>query len=243
MKEIIKQFLHRTKLYPLARHYYRRVNRASRAERRFARAFYGQFVAAGDLCFDIGANVGQTTEALTALWARVIAVEPNPLCTPALQWQFGRNRDVTIVEKAIGAAAGTATLHFEGTASTASLREDWPFENKSARTVEVITLDALIEQYGQPKLCKVDVEGFEVEVFRGLSRPIPVVYFEMHRNELERARQVIAHLGSIGTIESANVTSGLNEAWLFERWLPPGEFVARLDSIPELANAVVRMNA
>src|SRR6266581_268182 len=113
-KESIKQFLHRTNLYPLARHYYRRVNKASRHERRFAKAFYEQFVGPGDLCFDIGANVGQTTEALAAVRARVIAVEPNPLCTPVLKWQFGRNADVTIVEKAIGAAPGTATLHFEG---------------------------------------------------------------------------------------------------------------------------------
>jgi FkbM family methyltransferase len=242
-KSGFKRFLHRTNLYPRVRHYYRLVNRSARRERRVGRAFYQELVEPGDLCFDIGANVGQTTEALTACGARVIAVEPNPLCGPVLRWQFGRNPKVTIVEKAVGAAAGTATLHFDGTASTASLRTDWPFPNRSSRTVEVTTLDLIMREFGRPKLCHVDVEGFENQVFQGLSRPIPIVYFELHRNELERARAVLARLSSVGEIESVNLTSLDNQGWLFERWLGLEELEKRLEEMPETANAVVRMKA
>ena len=39
-------------------------------------------------------------------------------------------------------------------------------------TVSVITLDDLIAQYGEPAFCKIDVEGYELEVLRGLSRPL-----------------------------------------------------------------------
>ena len=240
-KSGLKRFLHRTNLYPRVRHYYRLVNRSARRERRVLRTFYRELVKPGDLCFDIGANVGQTTEALTACGARVIAVEPNPLCGPVLRWQFARNPNVTIMEKAVGAMVGTATLHLDGTASTASLRADWPFANPSSRTVEVTTLDAMIEAFGRPKLCHVDVEGFETEVFKGLSQPIPIVYFELHRDELERAREVMARLASIGEIESVNLTSLDNEGWLFERWLSEEEMESRLAEMPETANAVVKM--
>ena len=44
--------------------------------------------------------------------------------------------------------------------------------------VPVTTLDALIDRYGLPAFCKIDVEGFEEAVVRGLSRPIPSVSFE-----------------------------------------------------------------
>jgi FkbM family methyltransferase len=241
IKERLKQLLQRAHLYPWARHCYRRLDLASRRDRRVTRELYRQFVQPGDLCFDIGANVGQTTEALTACGARVIAVEPNPMCLPALNWQFGRNRDVTILEKAIGAEPGSATLHFQGTASTASLRTDWPFENTSARKVEVTTLDALIAQFGRPKLCKVDVEGFEVEVFKGLSQPISIVHFEMHRGELDRARAVLAKLASLGAPCSANVTTGGNDGWIFNQWLDLPQLLDRLGEIPALSNAVVKM--
>jgi FkbM family methyltransferase len=239
-KSHVKELLQRAHLYPWARHCYRLLHGPSRRDRRVTRDFYRQFVQPGDLCFDVGANVGQTTEALTTLKAKVIVVEPNPMCLPTLKWQFGNNRNVTIVEKALGAGPGSATLHFEGTASTASLRTDWPFEANSSRTVELTTLDALIAEFGKPKLCKVDVEGFEVEVFKGLNQPIPIVYFEMHKGELDRARTVLTKLGSLGASCTANVTTGGNDEWIYDQWLDLEELSQRLDEIPVLSNAVVR---
>jgi len=44
--------------------------------------------------------------------------------------------------------------------------------------VKVITLDELIETHGIPAFVKIDVEGYEAEVFAGLSRAIQVVCFE-----------------------------------------------------------------
>ena len=41
----------------------------------------------------------------------------------------------------------------------------------AAETVPVTTLDALIAEHGPPRFVKIDVEGHEAEVLRGLSRP------------------------------------------------------------------------
>ena len=40
------------------------------------------------------------------------------------------------------------------------------------------TLDKLIEEYGNPVFIKIDVEGFEFEVLKGLSKPVKMLSFE-----------------------------------------------------------------
>jgi len=44
--------------------------------------------------------------------------------------------------------------------------------------VEVATLDDLIQRHGEPAFCKIDVEGFELDVLTGLSRPVRALSFE-----------------------------------------------------------------
>jgi FkbM family methyltransferase len=238
----LKPAMYRTGLYAPARHVYRRINPAVRRERALSRVFYRGLIEPGDLCFDIGANVGQTTEALADCGARVISVEPNPLCIPVLEWQFGRNPRVTLVKKAVGAELGSDILNYNGTDSTASIRKDWLLANRTSAVVEVTTLDQLISEYGRPKLCKVDVEGFETEVFKGLNRPIPLIYFEVHRQEIHRAREVLSRLSHLGRIEAANLTDIDHSAWLFDRWVTLDVFSEQLEErVPGIANAVLKM--
>ena len=42
----------------------------------------------------------------------------------------------------------------------------------------VTTLDKLIEQYEVPSFIKIDVEGYELEVLKGLTRLVPALSFE-----------------------------------------------------------------
>jgi FkbM family methyltransferase len=238
----LKSAIKHSGLYPLARHWYRRTAPSARRERAALRRFYGQLIEPGDLCFDIGANVGQTTEALVDCGARVIAVEPNPQCIPILRWQFGRDPRVTLVQKAIGAAGGSVTLNFRGTESTASVLADWPFGNNESQTVELTTLDDLISQFGRPRLCKVDVEGYEVEVFKGLSQAIPIIDFEIHPGALHWAREVLKRLSTIGRITAADIAAQHHGGWIFPDWVGLEEFHRRLEAKPAgMEDAVIRM--
>ena len=45
-------------------------------------------------------------------------------------------------------------------------------------TVGLTTLDALVTRFGEPAFCKIDVEGFDLEVLQGLSRPLRALSFE-----------------------------------------------------------------
>ena len=243
MKSAIKSALQALGVYSPARTLYRAVSRSHRTERRLRRDFFSQFVSPGDLCFDIGANVGQTIEALRACGATVLALEPNPNCLPALRHQFARDPKVSLVGKAVGDRPGKATLHFSGTAATASLRDDWNRRDDQRVEVEIVTLDELIGAYGLPRLLKVDVEGFEVQVFQGLGRPVPIVYFEMHAGETAAVGRILARLGSLGPIEGVNLISEDHSTWLWPDWPSADDAMHRLEAPPAVANVIVRMRS
>lgn len=207
------------------------------------RRFYRQFVSPGDLCFDVGAHVGNRTAALLAVGARVVAAEPQPLLVKTLQRLYGRRKDLTILPLALGAKAGSSSLLISTSNPTVStLSSAWVAEvSKSpsfARTewddraeVETTTLDALIAAYGLPVFCKIDVEGYELEVLRGLSQPLALLSFEYLPPVVDRA---IACLNRL--MELADYRFNLIESEFprFELpvWVSAHELAARLEAMP-----------
>ena len=74
------------------------------------RRFYSEFVHAGDLCFDVGAHVGNRVRCWRRLGARVVAIEPQADFVRVLRWLYGNDAQVEIVPLAVGRAAGSAEL-------------------------------------------------------------------------------------------------------------------------------------
>lgn len=152
--------------------------------------FFGEFIGPDDIAFDIGAHVGSRVRAWRKLGAQVIAVEPQPDCLRVLRVLYGRKPDVAIVPLAVGSRPGRARMNVStATPTVSSMSEDWiesvATESSFARVrwdrateVEVTTLDDLIARHGEPVFCKIDVEGFEVQVLKGLSRPLRALSFE-----------------------------------------------------------------
>ena len=229
-------------IYPALRSFYHTVSPSIRRERSRRQQLYAEFVTPGSLCFDIGANVGQSTESLIDCGARVVALEPNPVCHPALKWQFGRDHRVTIVGKGASSKPGELDLHVCGTDSRASVREGWFGGLNDSVRIPVTTLDDLIADYGKPSYCKVDVEGFEVEVFQGLTQPIRTISFEINSPELDRAEGVLAHCRGIDPTAEARLADAHQTAWTWDAWFPLEVTRQRLrESCPSLCNLFVRM--
>lgn len=165
------------------------VSPAAFRQRRRMRDFYAGFIRPGDLCFDVGANLGDRTAVFLRLGARVVAVEPQARCRRRLLRRFGRNPRVVLVPRALGAQPGAAEMKVSEADTISSLSADWiarvqasgrfaGYAWNQTERVEVTTLDALIREHGTPAFCKIDVEGFEAEVLKGLSAPLRAVSFE-----------------------------------------------------------------
>ena len=79
------------------------------------------------------------------------------------------------------------------------------------------TLDHLIRDFGVPFYIKVDVEGYEPAVIRGLSRPVPLISFECNLPEFaDEAEECIARLVHLSP--TARFNYAIEE--------PPTEFVS-----------------
>ena len=65
--------------------------------------------------------------------------------------------------------------------------------------VAVTTLDALVAAHGPPAFVKIDVEGYELEVLKGLSRPVPALSFEIVAERLSAAEACVERLETLGS--------------------------------------------
>ena len=204
--------------------------------------FYRKFIQPDDLCFDIGAHVGNRIRAFSDLSARVVAVEPQPECNRVLRKRYGAHPQVTLVEKAIGTEVGTQQLFISQWNPTVStLSNDWITAVKAlgafadvqweeSIAVEVTTLDALIEEYGKPAFCKIDVEGYEFEVLRGLTVPIRAISFEYTPVTEEVSQRCLRRLDELGNYQF-NWSLGETHSFQSKHWLTYDEMSEILKGI------------
>jgi FkbM family methyltransferase len=217
------------------------IYRANPLKRRRSRAFYGQFIGLGDLAFDIGAHLGDRVQAWLDLGAKVVAVEPQPHLVRLLKLLYGANPSVTLLDQAVGDRPGCAELLINRRNPTLStLSADWaatvaasprfPGERWDERIeVPVTTLDAMIETYGLPCFCKIDVEGFEEAVLAGLSQPLPCLSFEFISETGDRTLGCLERLEALGAYRY-NVALGEARHLLFGDWCDRDALVRWLEA-------------
>ncbi len=207
--------------------------------RRGLRRRYREFLRPGDLAFDVGAHVGNRTRCFLGLGARVVAIEPQPAFAAWLRWQFRSEPGVTVVEAALGAAPGRATLLISRRTPTVStLSAGWTERVRRAesfagvtwqdrREVALTTLDDLILRHGRPRFCKLDVEGSEALALRGLSAPIGALSLEYVPAAIGVALEAVERLAGLGCYRF-NVTRGERMRWLWPEWRTAPETLAWL---------------
>ena len=230
--------LHRSLTY-----YYGDDDRAAAAD-----ALYRRFVRPGDLVLDIGAHVGDRVASFRRLGARVVAVEPQPLCVRALEALYGDDDQVTVVPAACGAQDGILPLHVNTANPTvSSLSSDFLSAADGAQgwaqevwdseiTVRVVTADGLIRRYGTPAFVKIDVEGYEDQVLAGLSTSPPALSFEFTIIAREVADRCLDRLEQLG-VDGYDVSLGDSMDLTFGRWLSRREIADHLAALPAEANA------
>jgi FkbM family methyltransferase len=225
-----------------------RIYHGDRAREAAMDRLYGRYLGRGDLAFDIGAHVGDRVSSFRRLGCRVVALEPQPLCQRLLRLIHGRDAQVRLVAAAAGSRPGSALLHVNRSNPTVSTvsrafvgaadgAPGWEGQQWDAcMEVPVVTLDQLVAEHGLPRFVKIDVEGVEPEVLRGLSYPVPALSFEFTTIQRQAAHACLAILGALGAYRF-NVALGESQRLEFAQPLGARSVGAWLDALPAAANS------
>ena len=207
---------------------------------------------ANDLIFDIGANRGHKTEMFLRLGARVIAVDPDESNNEVLRQNFLSYRvkkmPVTLVKKAVSSQSGVETMWIDEPGSAKNtLNSKWVetlrsdshrfgqvLEFRDKIEVETTTLDDLIRLYGRPFYVKIDVEGHEPGVLRGLTGVVPFISFEVNLPEfLPEAKECVALLQALHPTGTFNYTIDCRTAMSSASWVSGETFLSLMDDLRE----------
>lgn len=188
----------------------------------------------GDLVFDVGANVGKNTDIYLQNKCKVICVDPQPSCINILNTKFSNNWDVKIEQVGLSSKEDILDFYICSTAdSISTCSKDWinkgrfsyrNFNWDQKIKVPVTTLDNLIKKYGKPKFIKIDVEGFEFEVLKGLTTPVKFISFELNSELFDKAVNCINYLTNLG-YKNFNFSIAETSEFAFKEWLSADEFI------------------
>ena len=195
---------------------------------------FAQLVKRGDTVFDIGANVGYTMLIFSHLVGpdgKVVAMEPGRRAFAGLARNAEKLSNVALLQVAASDRVGEATFHETPMSDISSLEH---VAGAVEFSVPTTTADRVAQQQGAPDFVKIDVEGHEPSVLRGLAgligsaRP-PILLFEALDKRLrEECVATIASLAaepapifrlrSDGTLASDLEGPGTNDYLFVPAW-------------------------
>jgi FkbM family methyltransferase len=201
LKTLTRAVLRRVGIIPFL-HGIRMLWHSSDYEDKFAAALLGS-VRVEDCVWDVGANIGFYTEKLSKLARQVVAFEPvsenfvqiKSRCLPNVDCRQIALGDVE-VELLISRRG-----QFSSIAAHSTLARETAYE-----MVSVKPGDALVD-LPRPNVVKIDVEGYEPEVIRGMSgtlRTVRAVYIEVHfsilasRGMMQQPATIVRELKRLG---------------------------------------------
>ena len=155
--------------------------------------FITTYLNRGDCFVDVGANIG-----LMSIFAsqcvgnpgKILAFEAHPETNQLLQENIALNhvKNIENFNFALGNEAGKATIYDNWNVNRGGSSLVIHSENSTGFEVDVKTLDEVIQNDFQPKMIKVDVEGFEFQVLKGATntikncKPILIIEFSVSRD-------------------------------------------------------------
>jgi len=156
-----------------------------------------QHLRVGMTFYDIGANIGffsLLAARLVGREGRVVAFEADPEIAARLREHVERNAFsvITVVEKAVWSESGPVFFARADPANSPDRGLGHVVSSVAVDTIPAsgVSLDDFVRTPPAPDFLKCDVEGAEVEVFRGAERLLkekrPGIICEMHSEETQR---------------------------------------------------------
>jgi FkbM family methyltransferase len=201
--------------------------------------FYKQFVKQGDVTFDVGANVGNRISPMLELGANVIAIEPQEYCKQVLMAKFGNK--IQLEPFGLGEKEEVKEFFISNASTISSFSKDWIESVKQDRfkeytwnkvqKVQMTTLDNLIKKHGRPVFIKIDVEGYEPEVLKGLHQAVPCISYEYTTPEqTSKAIECLEHIASLSKHVVCNYSEGESMELSLSEWVSKEKMLEIINS-------------
>ncbi len=153
--------------------------------------------------FDIGANEGKYTDANMKNFNKCILVEANPVLAENLREKYRTNTSIYIVE-AIASNKENEVFYISNANQISTSDPEWIQKSRFSNNytwspvegIKTISVDTLIQQFGEPTLLKIDVEGYEYNVLQSLSKKVNMLCFEWAE---EKKKEILLSLEYLHT--------------------------------------------
>lgn len=143
-------------------------------------------VRAGDVAVDIGANVGCTSLLLSGIASKVISFEPSPSTFDLLSRNVAASgrQNIALVNAGLGETDASASIAFNPINRSGGFVSSAPVADHVCEDIKIANGDAQLRAEAAVDFVKIDVEGFELSVLRGLAGTIarhrPVITLELN---------------------------------------------------------------
>lgn len=143
-----------------------------------------------DILWDVGANIGTHTvfAGKKLIDGSVVSFEPYPPNVERLRTNVKINnlKNVHIVQSALGSSRGELHLNLEGEEAGHGGHSLTTDTHSNSVLVDVLTGDSLTNKYGYPNVLKIDVQGEELNVLKGLDDILQsecrLIFCEVHKS-------------------------------------------------------------
>jgi|SRR5579872_288253 len=172
----------------------------------------------GMVFYDLGANIGffsLLAARLVGAAGQVFSFEPDPEIAARLRRNITRNGfiNATVIEAGIWSESGAVTfVPADQSSPDRGVGKFIPGENSAAGIpTRCVALDDFVRNAPTPDVIKCDVEGAEVEVFRGAEKLLtarhPLVLCEMHSDDNDKLlREYFVRFGySVESVDNLHV--------------------------------------
>ena len=141
----------------------------------FLSAILSKILRPGDVVLEIGANIGYymlLESQIIGSQGKIYCLEPVPQNVALLRKNIQINNltNVEVYQLAAGGVNKTETIFIPSHRNRSSLLPTQDLECKNKLTIQVTTMDEFLQDKEKPNFIRMDVEGYELEVLKGMEK-------------------------------------------------------------------------